>query len=328
MWQRFTERARHVVFFAQEEAGRLGQNYVSTEHLLLGLTRENDSVAARILDRLGVSLGRVRSELERHVARDNGRPGQDMQLTPRAKRVIDLAYDEARQLNSNNIGTEHLLLGLIREGEGLAGRTLLKLGVDLERARGEAARLQEDKAQGQEAQPSRKEGLLRRTQDVIELLLETNPALALLPDEALLQELAGGNLEQMRNAAKQASDAPGEAAPLIGDLGVLRTTNGRQQAEVATSESALLELAAAVRAKDRHGYQELVSDAKVLLVPTGTEIKRLPFPLDDAAAVDAGGYYIRILNGEHAGKAGWIPCGAFQRIGPDTAPFPPPPAGE
>ena len=143
MWQRFTERARKVVFYAQEEAGRLGENYVSTEHLLLGLVRENDSVAARILDRIGVSLGRIRSEIERQVARGDGRLGQDMQLTPRAKRVIDLAYDEARQLNNNYIGTEHLLLGLIREGEGLAGRVLSKLGVDLDRTRREVMHLQE-----------------------------------------------------------------------------------------------------------------------------------------------------------------------------------------
>ena len=143
MWQRFTERARRVVFFAQEEAGRLGENYVSTEHLLLGLVRENDSVAARILDRMGVSLSRVKSEIERQVSRGDGRLGQDMQLTPRAKRVIDLAYDEARQLNNNYIGTEHLLLGLIREGEGLAGRVLAKLGVDLERTRREVMSLQE-----------------------------------------------------------------------------------------------------------------------------------------------------------------------------------------
>ncbi len=143
MWQRFTERARRVVFFAQEEAGRLGENYVSTEHLLLGLVRENDSVAARILDRMGVSLSRIKSEIERQVSRGDGRLGQDMQLTPRAKRVIDLAYDEARQLNNNYIGTEHLLLGLIREAEGLAGRVLAKLGVDLERTRREVTSLQD-----------------------------------------------------------------------------------------------------------------------------------------------------------------------------------------
>ena len=146
MWQRFTERARKVVFYAQEEAGRLGQNYVSTEHLLLGLIRENDTVAARILDRVGIGLGRIRSEIERQVAHGEGRLGQDMQLTPWAKRVIDIAYDEARQLNNNYIGTEHLLLGLIREGEGVAGKVLAMLGADLERTRQEVMKLQEGKA--------------------------------------------------------------------------------------------------------------------------------------------------------------------------------------
>ncbi|MGI4792022.1 MAG: ATP-dependent Clp protease ATP-binding subunit [Janthinobacterium lividum] len=163
MWQRFTERARKVVFYAQEEAGRLGENYVSTEHLLLGLVRENDSVAARILDRIGVSLGRIRSEIERQVARGDGRLGQDMQLTPRAKRVIDLAYDEARQLNNNYIGTEHLLLGLIREGEGLAGRVLSKLGVDLDRTRREVMHLQEGGGEGGVATASRTQATKTRT---------------------------------------------------------------------------------------------------------------------------------------------------------------------
>ena len=163
MWQRFTERARKVVFYAQEEAGRLGENYVSTEHLLLGLVRENDSVAARILDRIGVSLGRIRSEIERQVARGDGRLGQDMQLTPRAKRVIDLAYDEARQLNNNYIGTEHLLLGLIREGEGLAGRVLSKLGVDLDRTRREVMHLQEGGGEGNTGTGSRTQAAKTRT---------------------------------------------------------------------------------------------------------------------------------------------------------------------
>jgi ATP-dependent Clp protease ATP-binding subunit ClpC len=143
MWQRFTERARKVIFYAQEEAQRMGESQVGPEHLLLGLIRENDSVAARILDRLGVSMQRIRSEIERYAPRGDARPGQEMQLTARAKRVIDLAYDEARQLNNNYIGTEHLLLGLIREGEGLAARVLHKLGVDLERARREVMQLQD-----------------------------------------------------------------------------------------------------------------------------------------------------------------------------------------
>src|SRR5438132_11095060 len=105
--------------------------------------RGNNSVDARILDRLGVSLGRIRSEIERQVTQGHGNLGQDMQLTPRAKRVIDLAYEEARQLNNNYIGTEHLLLGLVREGDGLAARILVNLDVDLERTRREVYALQE-----------------------------------------------------------------------------------------------------------------------------------------------------------------------------------------
>lgn len=147
MWQRFTERARKVVFYAQEEAQKFGEGYVSTEHLLLGLVRESDSVAARVLERLGVSLSRIRAEVEKQLPRGDARPSQDMTLTPRAKRVIDLAYDEARNLNNNYIGTEHLLLGLIREGDGLAGRVLAKLGVELERARREVMALQDNETQ-------------------------------------------------------------------------------------------------------------------------------------------------------------------------------------
>lgn len=134
MWQRFTERARKVVFFAQEEAQRFGEGYVSTEHLLLGLLREH-STATRVIEQLGVSPRTIKTQVEIQLPRGEARMNQDMTLTPRAKRVIDLAYDEARSLNSNFIGTEHLLLGLIREGDGFAGRVLAKCGVDLERAR-------------------------------------------------------------------------------------------------------------------------------------------------------------------------------------------------
>jgi Clp amino terminal domain, pathogenicity island component len=142
IWQRFTERARRVVFFAQEEAARLGENYVGTEHLLLGLVRENDSVAAQVLDRMGISGESVRGAVLRQVTRGSGNLGQDMQLTPRAKRVIDLAYEQARQLKNNYIGTEHLLLGLIGEEGGLAGRVLRELGADLKRARRVVAGMQ------------------------------------------------------------------------------------------------------------------------------------------------------------------------------------------
>jgi len=155
MWQRFTERARKVVFYAQEEAQKFGEGYVSTEHLLLGLVRESDSVAARVLEKLGVSLNRIRAEVEKQLPRGDARPSQDMTLTPRAKRVIDLAYDEARNLNNNYIGTEHLLLGLIREGDGLAGRVLAKLGVELEKARREVMALQDNESQTKSGSSSR-----------------------------------------------------------------------------------------------------------------------------------------------------------------------------
>lgn len=134
-WQRFTERARRVIYFAQEEARRLGENYVSTEHLLLGLLRESASTAVKVLQQMGVSPDQLRMEVERQTSRGEARAGQETLLTPRAKRVIDLAYDEARYLNDIYVGTEHLLLGLIREGEGLAGRVLKQMRVDLEHAR-------------------------------------------------------------------------------------------------------------------------------------------------------------------------------------------------
>ncbi|MBS1717893.1 MAG: ATP-dependent Clp protease ATP-binding subunit [Armatimonadetes bacterium] len=169
MWQRFTERARKVVFYAQEEAQKFGEGYVSTEHLLLGLVRESDSVAARVLEKMGVSLNKIRAEVEKQLPRGDARPSQDMTLTPRAKRVIDLAYDEARNLNNNYIGTEHLLLGLIREGDGLAGRVLAKLGIELERARREVMALQDNESQSRASGgPSRSSSTSPKTQTLDE----------------------------------------------------------------------------------------------------------------------------------------------------------------
>ncbi|MEZ0324953.1 MAG: Clp protease N-terminal domain-containing protein [Fimbriimonas sp.] len=144
MWQRFTERSRKVVFYAQEEAQKLGDGYVSTEHLLLGLLREGESTAGQALDRLGVDREQLRLDLCRQLELKETGTILDMTLTPRAKRVIDLAYDEARNLNDNFIGTEHLLLGLIREEDGLAGRILLKFGVHLKQARSVVEDLHEE----------------------------------------------------------------------------------------------------------------------------------------------------------------------------------------
>ena len=142
MWQRFSERAKAVIFYAQEEAGRLGENFVSTEHLLLGLLRDTENIACRLLVWMEIDPGAVRTAIEECLGNRNGRLGQEMQLTPRAKRVLNLAYEEARQLNNNYIGTEHLLLGLICEREGLAGRILEGMGVTLAQTQKQARRMQ------------------------------------------------------------------------------------------------------------------------------------------------------------------------------------------
>src|SRR5690242_8583956 len=136
-FDRFTERARKVLSLAQEEAQRYQHNYIGTEHLLLGLVREGEGVAAKVLLKLGIELNRVRSSVEFIIGRGDRIVLGQIGLTPRAKKVIELAIDEARRLNHHYIGTEHLLLGLLREGEGIAAGVLENLGVRLEQARKE-----------------------------------------------------------------------------------------------------------------------------------------------------------------------------------------------
>jgi len=134
-FDKFTERARKVLQLAQEEAQRFNHNYIGTEHLLLGLVREGDGVAARVLNNMGVQLPKVRSAVEFIIGRGEGAVIGDIGLTPRAKKVLELAVDEGRRLNHHYIGTEHLLLGLVREGEGIAAGVLESLGVNLEKVR-------------------------------------------------------------------------------------------------------------------------------------------------------------------------------------------------
>jgi ATP-dependent Clp protease ATP-binding subunit ClpC len=153
MWEPFTERARRSIVLAQEEAQRLGNNYIGTEHILLGIISEGESLAAKVLESLGVNLAKVRQEVEAIVGRGGQTVQQEMVFTPRAKRVIELAFEEARQLNHNYIGTEHLLLGLIREGEGVAARVLTNLGVDPAKVR-----VQTTSLLGAEGQPAAPKG--------------------------------------------------------------------------------------------------------------------------------------------------------------------------
>ncbi len=140
-FEKFSERARRVLTIAQEEARQLNHNYIGTEHILLGLAREEEGVAAKVLVNLGVSLNKVRSAVEFISGRGEKPSTGETGLTPRAKRVIELAIDEARQMGHNYIGTEHLLLGLLREGEGVAAGVLESLGVTLERARAETVHI-------------------------------------------------------------------------------------------------------------------------------------------------------------------------------------------
>ena len=141
MFGRFTERAQKVVVLSQEEARRLGHNVVGTEHILLGLAAEGEGVAARALQSMNISLDAVRSEVEKVIGKGEHPPQGQIGFTPRAKRVLELAFDEARQLGHTYIGTEHILLGLIREGEGVAAQVLKNLGADLDKVRRQVVEL-------------------------------------------------------------------------------------------------------------------------------------------------------------------------------------------
>ena len=141
MFERFTDRARRVVVLAQEEARMLNRNYIGTEHILLGLIHEGEGVAAKALESLGISLETVRQQVEEIIGQGQQAPSGHIPFTPRVKKVLELALREAQQLGHNYIGTEHILLGLIREGDGVAAQVLVKLGADLSRVRQQVIQL-------------------------------------------------------------------------------------------------------------------------------------------------------------------------------------------
>ena len=140
MFERFTERARQVVVFAQSEAQALKHNYLGTEHLLLGLLREEEGLAARVLESFDVTVEEVRAQVARIIGQGEEAAAGQIPFTPRAKRVLELALREAVDMNHNYIGTEHVLLGLVREGEGVAVQILADLGADAEALRSEVIR--------------------------------------------------------------------------------------------------------------------------------------------------------------------------------------------
>jgi GNAT superfamily N-acetyltransferase len=149
MFKRFTDRARRVVVLAQEEARTLNHNYIGTEHILLGLLHESDGVGAKALESLGISLDAVRQQVEEIIGRGQHAPPGHIPFTPRSKRVLELSLTEAVQLGHDYVGTEHILLGLIREGDGVAAQVLVKLGADLNRVRQQVTQL----ISGRPAQP-------------------------------------------------------------------------------------------------------------------------------------------------------------------------------
>jgi ATP-dependent Clp protease ATP-binding subunit ClpC len=144
MFERFSDRARRVVVLSQEEARLLNHNYIGTEHILLGLVHEDEGVAARALRSLGISLEAVRRQVEEIIGQGGSSPSGHIPFTPRAKKVLELSLREALQLGHNYIGTEHILLGLVREGEGVACQALVKLGANLPTVRARVLQLVAD----------------------------------------------------------------------------------------------------------------------------------------------------------------------------------------
>jgi len=176
MQDKFTERVRKVMYLAREEAARLHHDYIGTEHLLLGILREGEGIAATVLNNLGLDLDAIRQAVESMVSASGGTMTiGEIPFTPRAKRVLELSVDEARQLGHNYVGTEHLLLGLIREGEGVAARVLLELGVDRKKVRDETLRLlggSVPTGQGKEEEKTETPALNQFSRDLTQLARE------------------------------------------------------------------------------------------------------------------------------------------------------------
>ena len=189
MFERFTEKAIKVIMLAQEEARRLGHNFVGTEQILLGLIGEGTGVAAKVLKSLGVNLKDSRIEVEKIIGRGSGFVAVEIPFTPRAKRVLELSLEEARQLGHNYIGTEHLLLGLIREGEGVAARVLENLGIDLTKVRTQVIRMLGETAEVGSGANSSKSNVKTATLD------EFGTNLTKLASESKLDPVVGRHAE-------------------------------------------------------------------------------------------------------------------------------------
>jgi ATP-dependent Clp protease ATP-binding subunit ClpA len=213
MLERFTDRARRVVRLAEEEARRLDHNYIGTEHILLGLIREGEGVAAKALESLGISLDAVRQQVEEIIGRGQQAPFDFIPFTPRAKKVLELSLRESQQLGHNYIGTEHILLGLIREGDGVAAQVLVKLGADLNRVRQQviqliAAQQQPGHLPAREGVPvtevqARLDAIEGRLGAIDDLLAAVEQRVGIRPDTMDLDE----QIDRVRGERQAAADA-------------------------------------------------------------------------------------------------------------------------
>ncbi|GAB4466608.1 MAG: hypothetical protein OHK0029_38020 [Armatimonadaceae bacterium] len=282
LWQRFANQAKQALRFAYEEARRMGAPAVCPEHLLLGLLYEDDTIAGKLLRRMDRPVADIRSEIQRQMEWQDLWTHARIPLASHTKQVIDHAYQEAKELNDQYIGTEHLLIGLMREGTSVAAHVLAWCEVSADKARS---------------------------------------FLLLIREEQNQQEAEAGVPTPRPDTRAQPVIIP---EPRFGDRGKARSMVGRNMVEVAMDSAAYRELDAVYRAHDGHGYRHLVEGQQTMfLVPTDTTLKRLVPPADSDEATAAGGMYVRVLDGEYEGYAGWIFSESFACIGADDSPFPP-----
>jgi ATP-dependent Clp protease ATP-binding subunit ClpC len=240
MFERFTDRARRVVVLAQEEARMLSHNYIGTEHLLLGLIHEGEGVAAKALESLGISLEAVRQQVEEIIGQGQQAPSGHIPFTPRAKKVLELSLRESRQLGHHYIGTEHILLGLLREGEGVAAQVLVRLGADLNRVREQVIQLlhgrRGEELQGSAAAP-RERGLppeiAARLDAIDSRLSAVEQRAGTGPDTGDLDEQLG-QVQRDRHAAVDAQDYERAASLRDREKDLLAQKALRQQQWAAT----------------------------------------------------------------------------------------------
>jgi ATP-dependent Clp protease ATP-binding subunit ClpA len=227
MFERFTDRARRVVVLAQEEARELNHNYIGTEHILLGIVHLGEGAAAKALESLGIGLDAVRQQVEEIVGVGKAAPSGHIPFTPRAKKVLELSLRESLLLGHDYIGTEHILLGLLREGEGVAAQVLVRLGADLNRVRGQVIAVlaeyegrseQERERRTVRVRPAASPVPIGRQQEIFRMLADISRRLIAVEDHLGIRRPAEGGQSGLDAAAERAEPEPGnvesgEAAP-------------------------------------------------------------------------------------------------------------------